>query len=301
MKGARRFPLNPQLPVRKRHACIVGDRTCDDPVDELRSRRRTGSTRRPPYRFTPLLDCETFYEILLPHTMNIEHLKLYHYPATRSARVKWMLHEVVGDDFEVEKVALYEGVQYSAEFLHLNPNHGVPVLQITWDTGEIQRMIESAAMVTFLADSYPDKGLAPPPGKSRERADYLQMLHFGSTWMDMMLWQVRIHEHVLPASERDPRTVARYRKKFAEEVEPQVARRLQEAPYICGDGFTAADCVVGHSVFWARGYGLCRDEPFRRYLSTLSKRSAFASAFADVREFTPAVPQDYALVKLFTG
>ena len=38
--------------------------------------------------------------------MNIQRLKLYHYPASRSARVKWMLHEVVGDAFEVARVAL---------------------------------------------------------------------------------------------------------------------------------------------------------------------------------------------------
>jgi glutathione S-transferase len=162
--------------------------------------------------------------------MKIRQLKLYHYPATRSARVKWMLHEVVGDAFEVARVDLYGGSQYSAEFMQLNPNHCVPVLVITWDTGESQRMIESAAIVTFLADSYPDKALAPPPGASPERVDYLQMLHFGSTWMDMMLWQVRIHEHVLPPAERDPRSVMRYRKKFTEEVEPQLARRLEVTP-----------------------------------------------------------------------
>jgi glutathione S-transferase len=233
--------------------------------------------------------------------MRIQRLTLYHYPATRSTRVKWILHEVVGDAFEVKKVDLYGGAQYSAEFLELNPNHGVPVLEITWDTGQTQRMIESAAMVTFLADAYPEKALAPPAGASPERADYLQMLHFGSTWMDMMLWQVRIHEHVLPLAERDPRTVARYRRKFAEEVEPQLARRLEAAPYICGDVFTAADCVVGHSVTWARGYGLCRGEPFRRYLSLVSKRPAFASAFADAREFSPEVLQDQPLVTRFTG
>ena len=83
------------------------------------------------------------------------------------------------------------------------------------------------AMVAFLADAYPETGLAPPPGASRERADYLQMIQFGSTSMDMMLSQVRIHEHMLPQSERDPRMAARYRKKFLEEVEPQLARRVR--------------------------------------------------------------------------
>jgi glutathione S-transferase len=233
--------------------------------------------------------------------MTIRSLKLYHYPATRSARVKWMLHEVVGDAFEVEKVALYEGAQYGAEFLRINPNHNVPVLQITWATGEEQYLLESAAIVAFLADGYPDLGLAPPPGPSKARADYLQMLHFGSTWMDMMLWQIRIHEHVLPEAERDARTVARYRRKFVEEVEPQLLQRLDRAPFICGDTFTAADCVVGHSVFWARGYGLAGDEVFRSYISRLSKRPAFSAAFADAGDFKPAVPPDNPLAAQFTG
>ena len=49
--------------------------------------------------------------------MNYQHIKLYHYPLTRSARVKWLLHECVGNDFEIEKVSLYEGVQYQPSFL----------------------------------------------------------------------------------------------------------------------------------------------------------------------------------------
>jgi glutathione S-transferase len=233
--------------------------------------------------------------------MNIQHLKLYHYPASRSTRAKWMLHEVVGNDFEVERVALYDGAQYTDEYLRLNPNHAVPVLEITWGNGETQRVIESAAIVAFLADAYPAAGLAPPPGPSPERADYLQMLHFGSTWMDMMLWQVRIHENVLGPDQRDDRTIARYRQKFEQEAEPQVAERLARTPFICGEAFAAADCIVGHSVFWARGYGMCRDDVFRNYVARLAQRPAFAAAFADAREFTKQVPQDKPLVKRFTG
>src|SRR5271165_1221073 len=233
--------------------------------------------------------------------MKIAGFKLYHAPASRSVRVKWALHEVVGDAFEVEKIALYEGAQYSAEFTSLNPNHSVPVLEIRWDDGQNQVMIESGAMVAFLADAYPEKGLAPPPGASRERADYLQMIQFGSTSMDMMLSQVRIHEHMLPQSERDPRMAARYRKKFLEEVEPQLARRLEATPYVCGDTFTAADCIIGYNVFWARGYGLCQDEAFRRYLKSLRMRPALAAALADAREFSPVVPDGAPIMSKFTG
>jgi len=33
--------------------------------------------------------------------MRISDIELYHYPATRSSRVKWLLHELVGDEFRV--------------------------------------------------------------------------------------------------------------------------------------------------------------------------------------------------------
>ena len=49
--------------------------------------------------------------------------KLYHCPGTRSARVKWLLHELVGDAFEVEIVSLLDAVQHTPDYLRKNPNH----------------------------------------------------------------------------------------------------------------------------------------------------------------------------------
>lgn len=225
--------------------------------------------------------------------MGIKQLKLFHYPATRSARVKWILHETVGENFEVEVVELYKGQQYSAAYMQKNPNHCVPTLEITMDDGESVYMSESAAMVSLLADAFPDKKLAPPANVfSLARADYLQMLHFGSSPMDMMLWQIRIHEHIMSDEERDLRVIARYRKKFIDEVEPQLAARLEESDFICGDQFTAADCVIGHNVTWARAYGLCQAAVFGGYVSKLFKRPAFASAFADAADFSVKPPAD---------
>lgn len=221
----------------------------------------------------------------------INKLKLYHYPATRSARAKWILHETVGDAFEVAPIDLYAGEQYAPEYMAKNPNHNVPLLEIEFDDGGMMRMRESAAMVAFLADAYPQKSLAPAPGPSRERADYLQTLQFGASTMDMMLWQIRIHEHVLPKPERDPKTPVRYRGKFAKEVEPQLAERLDKAPFICGENFTAADCVIGHNVGWARLYGLCKEALFESYMGRLMQRPAFRAAFADIVGFNPEPPQ----------
>jgi glutathione S-transferase len=232
--------------------------------------------------------------------MRITGLKLAHFPATRSARVLWAAYEVADCPVDVEKIELYQGHQYSPDYMARNPNHSVPTLDIMWEDGSVQTMVESGAMVTFLADAFPQAGLAPPATASRARADYLQMIHFGATQADMMLWQVRIHEHVLPADQQDPRTIARYRAKFRDEVEMQLAARLSQHDYICGAAFSAADCVIGHCVTWARGYGLCQDTVFRGYLAKIARRPAFQKAFADAAGFQPKPPAD-ASVMPFTG
>lgn len=232
--------------------------------------------------------------------MKITKLKLYHFPATRSARARWALHETVGEDFEVHKVQLYSGEQYRYEYLEKNPNHNVPLLEISMDDGSVHRMLESVAIVEWLVDAFPEKELSPSTGLSLERADYLQMLHFGGTWMDMMLWQVRIHEHVLPSEQSDSRTIDRYRQKFVEEVEPQLKERLGRTPYICGENFSGADIVIGHNVTWARGYRLCQDDIFREYLSRISRRPAFLKAFEDARDFTPEIPNKDRMTR-FSG
>ena len=222
--------------------------------------------------------------------MEFTRLKLYHYPATRSARVKWLLHELLDDEFDVERVELYDGMQHSPKYLEKNPNHNVPVLEITLVNGERKVMLESGAMVSLLADIFPEKNMAPAPAPfSLERADYLQMLHFGTSWIDMMLWQIRIHTHLL-GSDSDEKTVLRYRDKFTQQVEPQLLARLGKHAHICGTRFSAADCVMGQNVLWAQAYGLCKDPEFAKYIERLAERTAFTKAYADLGDFTLAPP-----------
>jgi glutathione S-transferase len=224
--------------------------------------------------------------------MNFTRLKLYHFPATRSVRVKWLLHELLDDDFDVEVVPLYDCAQYRPEYLEKNPNHNVPALEFTLDSGERRVMLESGAMIAFLADLFPEKGLAPAPDVfSMERADYLQMLHFGSTSMDMLLWQIRSHTHLL-GSDSDGKTIVRYRDKFKREVEPQLKARFGRHPFICGDRFSAADCIMGQNVSWAQAYDLCQDVVFSDYMRRLSERPAFVKAYSDLADFSLTLPDD---------
>ena len=61
----------------------------------------------------------------------IKHITLHHYPLSRSVRVKWLLHEIYGENFTVKRVALRQGAQFQSEFLSKNPNHAVPVLEVS--------------------------------------------------------------------------------------------------------------------------------------------------------------------------
>ncbi|MBY0423457.1 MAG: glutathione S-transferase family protein [Parvularculaceae bacterium] len=233
--------------------------------------------------------------------MTITGFTLHHFPASRSARVLWALYETTEAPVDIETVDLYGGALFRPAFRALNPNHAVPTLEIRRADGSRQVMIESGAIVAFLGDAYPEKHLAPPPGDSAARADYMQMLFFTAAHVDMSLWQIRVHEHLLPEAEKDEATIARYRAKMREEIEPQLLARLASGGYACGDDFTLADCLLAHAVTWARGYGLAQDDGFRAYLSRCSKRPAFLKAFADARAFKLAPADDSAVKAHFSG
>lgn len=217
--------------------------------------------------------------------MSFKSLKLFHYPLTRSVRAKWMLHETVGEEFETEIVEVVKGAMHAPEMLAKNPNHNLPMLDITWEDASVQTMLESGAIVAWLADAFPEKQLAPQPSATRERADYLQMMLFSASWQDSMLWQLRLHRDLLPEQYRQPTTVQMYQEKWVTEIEPQLTDRLTNGDFICGSTFSAADCVTGHNIRWARSYGLCESNAFDAYLKRLGGRKAYQQAYSDAEMF----------------
>src|SRR5262245_27263054 len=80
-------------------------------------------------------------------------MKLYGFGPTRSLRALWCLREL-GADFEFVPVNLLAGEHGRPEFLALNPAGKLPVLV---DGDSV--ITESAAIVLYLAEKYPDKGL----------------------------------------------------------------------------------------------------------------------------------------------
>jgi len=213
----------------------------------------------------------------------ISKLTLYHYPLSRSARVKWLLHEMRGEDFETVRVKLMQGEQFTPDFLAKNPNRGVPVLEVTYEDNTEQTITESQAILTWLADL--DDRFAPAPQQVKERATYLQMMAMGGSWMDQMLWNIRLNETLLPQVARNAAFAQLNRDRVESEIAPFLRKKLESHDYICGDHFTAADCMTGQNLNWARAYGLCNGPVFKDYMSRLKMRPAFQLAFADTKDF----------------
>jgi glutathione S-transferase len=161
-------------------------------------------------------------------------MKLYGFGPTRSLRALWGLRELDAD-FEFVPVNLLAGENRHPDFLRLNPTGKVPVLV----DGDLV-LSESAAIVLYLAEKYPDKGLLPADLKTR--AEVYRWVMFAMTELEQPLWRITRHTMLYPEEKRLPADIAAAREEFA-----AMARVLEHhmggRRFIVGDSITAADCV----------------------------------------------------------
>src|ERR1044072_7822282 len=100
-------------------------------------------------------------------------LTLYPASPSRSSFILWMLEEL-GEPYDVKLIKLSEGDNLKPDYLAVNPMGKVPALK-HGDTV----ITEVAAICTYLADAFPDAGLAPPLG-DRRRGPYFRWLFFAA-------------------------------------------------------------------------------------------------------------------------
>jgi glutathione S-transferase len=90
-------------------------------------------------------------------------IRVYGASNTRAFRVLWMLEEL-GLPYEHVKTDFHDGATRTPEFLKLNPNGHVPVLQ----DGELV-LFESLAINLYLADTYGRDSIWPKGASDRAR------------------------------------------------------------------------------------------------------------------------------------
>lgn len=192
-------------------------------------------------------------------------MKLYWCPHTRSFSALWMLEEL-GVPYERRLIDIRKGEQSAPAYRAVNPMGKVPALE---DGSAV--VAEQGAICAYLADRFPEKGLAPAVGEA-SRGPYLKWLFFAGNCIEPACMQ-----RLLGFS------VARLQAAWGdyELVVDTMEQALADGPWLLGERFSAADVVIGSSVFYGLLVGLLEPRPaFEAYRDRCAARPAFQRAQA---------------------
>ena len=196
-----------------------------------------------------------------------DELVLYTHPMSRGRIARWMLEEV-GRPYRAELLD-YGTAMKAPEYLALNPMGKVPALR----HGAVV-VTEAAAICAYLADAFPEAGLAPPP-HDRRRGPYYRWLFFGAGPVEAAV-TTKALGLTLPD---DPRSRGMAGWGSLEAVQDTLEAALAASDYLAGESFSAADVYVGAQLGWGMAFGtIARRPAFERYWQRLAARPAAARA-----------------------
>jgi len=194
-----------------------------------------------------------------------EDLVLYSNPMSRGRIARWMMEEV-GQPYETRMLE-YGGPMKAASYLSVNPMGKVPCLVHGRTV-----VTETAAICAYMAETFPDAGLAPT---AAERGAYYRWLFFFAGPVEHAVTNKAMN-FTVPAGKAQMAGYGSY-----DETVAAMERRLIESPYIAGDRFTAADVYVGAQIGWGLQFGTIAPRPiFGDYAARVMGREAWARATA---------------------
>jgi glutathione S-transferase len=196
-----------------------------------------------------------------------DELVFYTNPMSRARIVRWMLEEV-GEPYRTEIIAFGTAMK-APEYLAINPMGKVPALR----HGETV-VTECAAICAYLADAFPEAGLAPPSG-DRLRGPYYRWLFFAAGPIEAAASNKMLGFAVPEGRER----MMGY--GCYADVMNTLERAVGETDYLLGENFSAADLYLGSHIGFGMQFGAIEKRPaFESYWARLSARPAAARARA---------------------
>lgn len=207
-----------------------------------------------------------------------ELITFYTNPMSRGRIARWMLEEV---EAPYETMILeYGTTMKSADYRAINPMGKVPAIR----HGQTV-VTEAAAICAYLADAFPDRGLAPPHA-SHLRGPYYRWLFFAAGPVEGVMTGKALGLLAPP----DKSGMAGYGSY--EDVLEALEQAVAAAPYICGEQFTAADVYLGSQISWGLMFGTMEKRAaFEDYVGRLMSRPAAIRA----REIDDAAMPDQAV------
>ncbi|WP_309644975.1 glutathione S-transferase family protein [Phenylobacterium sp.] len=192
-------------------------------------------------------------------------LVFYTHPMSRGRIIRWMLEEV-GQPYETE-VLDFGTTMKAPAYLAINPMGKVPAIR----HGDIV-VTEVGAICAYLADAFPQAGLAPPPG-SELRGPYYRWLFFAAGPIEQAITTKSMGWQIPEGGERSVGFGS------LDDVLDAAEAAVDGREYLAGDSFTAADLYLGAHLGWGMDFGTLEKRPaFEAYVSRLQARPAAVRA-----------------------
>ncbi len=191
-------------------------------------------------------------------------ITFYHNPMSRGRIVHWMLEEA-GATYEVKLLNFESRDQKQPSYLAINPMGKIP--------GIVHKGIvvtECGAIISYLADAFPEKKLAPRLDDPL-RGAYFRWMYFAAGCVEPA-----IVDRMLARSCDNPGFIG---YGSYDETFDTIENALKQSPYLLGTEFSAADLYLGAQLGW--GMMTKAVEPratFTQYLGRLQERPAAKKA-----------------------
>ena len=189
-------------------------------------------------------------------------MKLFYSPQTRSSRIVWLLEEA-GVDYALVPIVLGAEDQ-PVEFVAASPMRKVPAIQ----DGDVA-MADSAAIAIYVADRYPEAGLAPAIDDPA-RGQYLY-------------WCIYTPGVIEPAMVEKMSGIEPNRRSYGwgsfDLMVSTLENALETGPWLLGERFSAADIMTGSAVVFMRMFDLLPEsEILDAYAERCLERPAYQHA-----------------------
>jgi len=194
-----------------------------------------------------------------------DNLSFYTNPMSRGRIVRWMLEEL---GVPYQTILLDYGTSMKApEYLAINPMGKIPAIQ----HGQTV-VTETAAICAYLADAFPQMGMAPALD-DRLRGTYYRYLFFAAGPLEAAVSNKALGFIVPPERE------AMIGYGTYEAVLDVLEDAVEQGEYLLGENFTAADVYLGSQLGFGLQFGTIERRPgIEHYWSRISARPAAIQA-----------------------
>ncbi len=190
-------------------------------------------------------------------------LTLYTHPMSRGRIARWMMEEV-GQPYETEILEFASTIK-SPEYKRINPMAKVPAIK----HGKVI-VTEAAAICAYMADAFPEAGLAPDPAN---RGSYYRWLLFTAGPLEQSCVTTALGFEV--PEEQEGLVGYGSHRRMLDTLEGM----LSSQEYAAGDRFSAVDVYLAAQLQWNMTMTVIEERPvFVDYSRRMHDRPACARA-----------------------